>query len=165
MPYTLIHSLSQESLQRTPHIDATMQTQLGEAAWAQLKSRFLTLAESRGVVAVDFLVLDERSFGERTVVVVEKGAEWVTEGGDEREGWVQEGDTKMVVWRKGRVPFEDAFVVQCGIEGFCGREIVERYLVEVIEREVATEEELLEQESTEEESTEEEFSEDEVAQS
>jgi hypothetical protein len=116
------------------------------------------------VVAVDFLVLDERSFGERTVVVVEKGAEWVTEGGEEREGWVQEGDTKMVVWRKGRVPFEDAFVVQCGIEGFCGREMVERYLVEVIEREVATEE-LLEQESTEEESTEEEFSEDEVPQS
>lgn len=163
MPYILIHSLSQENLERTPHIAATTQSQLGAATWAQLKSRFLTLAECKGVVPVDFLILDERSFGERAVVVVEKGAEWVTEGGEEREGWVQEGDRKVIVWRKGRVPFEEAFVVQCGIEGFCGRESVERYLVEVVEREVATEEELIDEESTEEESTDEEFSEDEVA--
>jgi hypothetical protein len=68
------------------------------------------------------------------VVVVEKGAEWVTQGGEERERWVRGGEREMVVRRKGRVPFKDAFALQCGIEGFCGREKAERYLVKVMER-------------------------------
>ena len=40
--------------------------------------------------------------------------------------------------------FEDAFVVQCRIEGFCGSEKGGRWVVGVVEREVVAGEELIE---------------------
>lgn len=47
----------------------------------------------------------------------------------------------MTVWRRYRVPFKDAFVVQCGIEGFCGTDSAEKYFEEIVEKEVAPESE------------------------
>jgi hypothetical protein len=139
VPYVLVHSPSQEKLNRTERIEALVKTEFNSATWGQLKGAFLTFydADPRIVMPVIFLILDEQSSSDRMVVVIEKGAEWVLP-----EGAATEVDrTKLTVWRKYRVPFEEAFSVQCGIEGFCTKEIAEEYFVEDLEREVCIEEE------------------------
>lgn len=61
VPYILVHSISQETLERTEHIDVEIKTQLASTTWEQLKSCFLVLADLKGVIPKDFLVLDHRS--------------------------------------------------------------------------------------------------------
>lgn len=57
--------------------------------------------------------------------------------------------TPYKVWRKYRMPFEEAWVVQCAIEGFCTLEAAEPWFVEEIERYVDTAEpEEVEEESS-----------------
>ncbi|KAH6615128.1 hypothetical protein C7974DRAFT_417321 [Boeremia exigua] len=142
VPYILVYSASQEKLDRTEKISGTVETQLESATWEQIKSSFLALAgpNSKGIITVDLLILDQQSFEDRTVIVVEKGAGWVLDGKEvERVPYGQDNAQRLIVWKKYRVPFEHAFAVQCGIEGFCSTERAEEYFVEEIEREVAPE--------------------------
>lgn len=94
-------------------------------------------------MTLDFLVLDAQSLEDRTVVVIERGREWVQQQEEEdndrgdlrvhdRNYMAEEG---MSVWKKYRVPFEKAWPVQCGIEGFCSTDLAEEYFVGVVERE------------------------------
>lgn len=136
MPYILVSSPSQKHLDRTEQINKAVKTQLSSATWAEIKASFLALAEpnSKNVITGDFLILDQQALQDRTVVIIEKGAEWAVREDD----GVRE---KTVVWKKYRVPYEKAFAVQCGIEGFCGMDLAEKYFVEEVEREAPVEDE------------------------
>ncbi|KAJ4991288.1 hypothetical protein SVAN01_03186 [Stagonosporopsis vannaccii] len=105
--------LQQTILEQTEQISETIKTQFDFAMWRELKKAFPPLAETNH---------------SNVITGIFWGAEWV-------EGVGEEGYKKVVAWRKYRVPFEQAFAVQCGIEGFCGVDLAEEYFIEELERE------------------------------
>lgn len=67
---------------------------------------------------------------------MQKGSEFVdAEGKDVDLSPTNEDEiTELVAWKKYRAPFEEAWAVQCGIEGFGGMEKADEYFVEEVER-------------------------------
>lgn len=118
-----------------------MHSEFGTSAtWDQLKSAFINLSSTdpRHIHPVIFLVLDEQSTEDRTVVIIQKGSEFVNADGEAKNPLPDNEHelTKMVVWRKYRAPFEEAWSVQCAMEGFSGMEKAEEYFVEEVQREI-----------------------------
>jgi hypothetical protein len=56
-------------------------------------------------------------------------AQWFTPEGEYADDTMQDRDDleKRRVWQKYRVPFEEAWTVQCAIEGCCSLEAAEPY--------------------------------------
>lgn len=143
VPYILVSSLTQTTLDRTPKIDEAVKSQLGSATWEQIKGCFQSIyhTDPKHVTPLDFLVLDNQSLEDRTVAVMHrKPDKMASEESHPTQPWLdgQEGVTEVWVWNKYRPPYEEAFNVQCGIEGFCGLETAEKYFEDEVEREVAT---------------------------
>jgi hypothetical protein len=137
--YVLVHSPSQEKLERTQRIKETIKSNFDSStSWDQLKSAFTSLSSTdpRHIQPVIFLILDKQSFEDRSVVIMKKGSEFVdAEGKDVDLSPTNEDEvTELVAWRKYRAPFEEAWAVQCGIEGFGGMEKAEEHFVEEVER-------------------------------
>lgn len=140
-PYILVHSPSQQTLERTQKIEEPVHSKFSTSpTWDELKSAFTNLSSTdpRHIHPIVFLILDHQSFEDRSVVIIQKGAEFVNTDGEKRHPLPDnEKDlTQMVVWRKYRAPFEAAWTVQCGIDGFCGMEKAEKHFVEEVQREV-----------------------------
>jgi hypothetical protein len=144
VPFILVNSLTQENLDQTHHIEDTLPTHLASASWSQLKHAFITLSgiDDRRTFTVLFQLLDPQSVTDRKVVIIEKGTEWIKTDGKKAESSNDPDATKYTVWRKYRVPFEQAWDVQCAIVGFIAKEIVEEWFVEDVEREFYVEEEV-----------------------
>ncbi|KAF2028475.1 hypothetical protein EK21DRAFT_113813 [Setomelanomma holmii] len=76
--------------------------------------------------AVTLLILDQQWTQDRKVIVMhESTAAWFTQDGE--WAWPESTDetkdlVRRNVWKKYRVPFEEAFTVQCAVQGFCGLE-------------------------------------------
>jgi len=136
VPYVLVHSFSQQDLEQTYHIDGTVKTTLSSATFSQLKNDFLAQydAHPQKVMPTDFMIFDQQSTTDRTVVIIEKGADWLNEDGTKSWNPGAPGVTKFTVWRKYRAPFSEAQYVRAGIEGFCGLEKAEEFFVEEVER-------------------------------
>jgi len=139
-PYVLVSSPTQSDLNRTKRIDAPVSTDFHSPSWPQLKEAFIALSEPNDsfILTAFFLVLDEQSMRDRSVVIIEKDAEWFKSDGTEA---TDTSGAKFTVWKTYRVKFEKAWEVQCGIEGFSSKEVVEPYFVEELEREECAEEE------------------------
>ncbi|RAR14548.1 hypothetical protein DDE83_002122 [Stemphylium lycopersici] len=163
-PYILVHSLTQDDLSCTPKIDSVVPTQLGSATWEQLKSAYISFCDS-GAASLDgntFLILDQQSIQDRSVIIMNKGPLEETPEGDKDPFTTLDIDyevlAKMNAWWKYRVPFEDAWAILCGFMGFCTPEFSVQYFIEVVEKEPLPEpkpepesEEILSQDSTSEE--------------
>ena len=112
-------------------------TEFSSSDWKELKDAFENLSSTDDIQSIIFLILDQQSTEDRKVVIIQKTKEIVTPDGTKVSPLPPFPDkiTEMTVWTRYRAPFEDAWVVQCGIEGFCGLETAEKYFDEVIERE------------------------------
>jgi hypothetical protein len=132
-PYTLIYSASQHDLEACGHIDATVKTDFSSANWAQIRCSFKTYHERnpKGVHPVILFILDQKSTEDRKVIIMHESMPgWFTpevnyawpESMEETEGLVG-----MSVWKKYRVPFEEAWTAHCAIEGCCSLEHAESY--------------------------------------
>jgi hypothetical protein len=130
--YVLIHSPSQQDLKVEAPIDTTIKTQFDSANWEQLRTCYETFRarDPPGVHPCVLLILDQQSTEDRKVIILHEGtAEWLTPEGEYADDTMQDREDleKRTVWHKYRVPFEDAWAVQCAVEGFCGLEPAEPY--------------------------------------
>jgi len=108
-----------------------------------------------------FLILDQQSTEDRKVIVICKDKEWLTPEGEEAQLSSNPQDNIGVitkrVWKKYRFPFEEAWGLQCALDGFSDPYPTEQYFVEVVEEGNVSESESEELE-TDESTTSEEFS-------
>lgn len=151
IPYILVHSASQQDLKHTEQINATVKTHFGSEKWEEIKSAFEALSEPnfKTIMTVDFLILDKQSTKDRKVVIMAKSMESETSEG-QRAHPNPTGSDDLIrynVWKRYRVPFEEAFTIQCAFEGFSNPEPAEKYFEEVVEKKVAHEIEEAEEES------------------
>jgi hypothetical protein len=137
--YALVHSPTQEHLSRTPKITTRVTTQLVSATWEQIKGLHAAIYATapRNIHPVLFMILDQQSTEDRTIITIDKGVDWFTPEGEVSEDGPSGRDdlTKMTVWRKYRCPFDKTFGVQCALECFGPPEPAEPYFVEVVEKE------------------------------
>ncbi|KAF2827118.1 hypothetical protein CC86DRAFT_466847 [Ophiobolus disseminans] len=143
IPYVLVSSRSQENITtRTEHIDKVVKTHFTSSPWPDLKAAFLELYNKHPstVSPTVFLILDQQSMEDRTVIIIEKGMDWLKDDGTLAHNTGEPDVATYTVWRKYRVGFEEAWTAQCGIQGFCSKEAAEPYWVEDVEREVYVEE-------------------------
>jgi hypothetical protein len=107
-----------------------MKTQFSSANWEQIRTSYRTIraCDPEGIHPGIFLILDQQSTQDRKVIILQEGvAEWFTPEGEYADDTMQgkEDLEKRTVWHKYRVPFEEAWIVQCALEGFCGLEPAE----------------------------------------
>ena len=112
-PYVLVHSHSQTDFSSTPaHLPSAIETNFKNASYANLYAFTTTLSEEqrRHVAWEVFMVLDEDSARDRKAVFIHKGLEYVRQNGEVVD-FSRHRDplTKREVWKKFRVPFEEAF--------------------------------------------------------
>ncbi|KAF2814357.1 uncharacterized protein BDZ99DRAFT_567991 [Mytilinidion resinicola] len=135
VPYILVHSPTQENLkEETERISTTDKTEFSSATWQEIRDTVLDLAEREPLTIHTryFLILDKQSTEDRRVIVMERDGKWVNAEGQER--WPLPGDyaIKITMWKRHRVPFEEAWETVALISAEGGLE-EEPYLEEVME--------------------------------
>jgi hypothetical protein len=128
--YVLVHSPSQQDLKAEEPINTTVKSQFTSATWAQIRTSYKSFRarDPPGIHPAILLILDQQSTSDRKVIILQEGvAEWFTPDGNYADDTMQDREDleRKTVWHKYRVPFEEAWIVQCALEGFCGLESAE----------------------------------------
>jgi hypothetical protein len=146
-PYVLAQSAAQQDFHSvTEEIYATVKSEFTTATWVEVKDFFLTLVKSANTAATEiipqyFLILDEQSLKDHKVLFVEHDYECV-----DAEGYVRDEPadpatlkanalTKIDIWRKHRVPYDQIAEILCVFEakgGWTSEKYENEFLEEVV---------------------------------
>ncbi|KAF2106919.1 hypothetical protein BDV96DRAFT_558457 [Lophiotrema nucula] len=140
VPYVLLHSKSQEDYARSEELSTTLRTEFSNADYFEMNefidSKVVSLPyeQARTLYKDFFMVLDEQSVKDRTVIVVDRTWERL-----DPEGNIVEDDTlseredvtRGTVWRVHRVPYDKALNFYLDLSMNPGME-GEEFLEEVI---------------------------------
>ena len=117
-PYVLVYSRSPEDTSETTKLGSPVKTELGSASYAELRRIFRGLVDPKDNKHMSlrlFLILDEQSAKDRSVLIVHRESEWVKPDGTrfpchpkEVERDDEEEFEPKTVWRRYRVPFDQA---------------------------------------------------------
>jgi hypothetical protein len=128
--YVLVHSPSQQDSKAEEPINTTVKSQFSPTNWQQIRASYKAFRtrNPQGVNPGILFILDQQSTDDRKVIILQEDvAEWFTPEGEYADDTMQgrEDLEKRTVWHKYRVPFEEAWIVQVALEGYCGLEPAE----------------------------------------
>ncbi|KAE8841174.1 hypothetical protein PTNB85_04573 [Pyrenophora teres f. teres] len=143
--------ISLDDVVKTPRIDTTVPTQLGDARWEQFKTMHAEIYNantSRLVCSTTFVILDQQSMEDHKAIVINKEQQWLTPEGEEAQLSSNPQDNVGIitkwVWKKHCFPFEESWRIQCALEGFSAPYLAEENFVEEEDGPVMEESEELE---------------------
>ncbi|KAE8833057.1 hypothetical protein HRS9139_04876 [Pyrenophora teres f. teres] len=149
--YQPVYSLALDDVVKTPRIDTTVPTQLGDARWEQFKTMHAEIYNantSRLVCSTTFVILDQQSMEDHKAIVINKEQQWLTPEGEEAQLSSNPQDNVGIitkwVWKKHCFPFEESWRIQCALEGFSDPYLAEENFVEEEDGPVMEESEELE---------------------
>ncbi|KAF2746330.1 hypothetical protein M011DRAFT_527118 [Sporormia fimetaria CBS 119925] len=112
-PYVLVHCRDQD-LQAGPmtKLSSTCETKFPNATWADIRDFMRSIPNShfKTLHSQFFMIFDDKSATERKITIISQMPEWVDKEGNEIEGGPAGMDpaeiTKLIAWRRFRVPFD-----------------------------------------------------------
>ncbi|KAF2763198.1 hypothetical protein EJ05DRAFT_472112 [Pseudovirgaria hyperparasitica] len=115
IPYILVSSKSPSSpTTPTKEISTTEKSDLKSSSDGAIQTLFTNIIDNHndGHLSTQFfLVLDDKSAKERTVMLMQKASKWVDQNGDVDEGGPAGRDdlTEKVTWKKYCIPFDRVY--------------------------------------------------------